>query len=282
MRLKDKILFCCAYLATLTPFLYSHDGYFSSDSIKEPSLDYFSASASVGYESEYIFRAQKRASFSIQPKLDLSYNILGFDAYAGVFMNQPLKGQLDSNGSLANLQELDLYAGAVYAYGPVTFDLGYIYYWYCGETINSNRDSEIYIGASVDLATFLDGINVSPSLYYYYDFELLRSTLEASLAYELNLDSYLPIEGFSLPVKLYYGYTSSKRTNSDQDYGANDIHSSYMYFGGSLNLAYKICDYSSIKIGLRYSQAFNGSAQNIYYKNSQKNLWYGISINLGF
>lgn len=276
-----KISALCA-LCCAAAFASAHDGDFSADSIENPSADYLSASASVSYESEYVFRAQKRASFSVRPSLDLSYQVLGFDAYAGLLMNQPLKGQLNSRGELANLQELDAYAGLLYGYGPVTLDVGYIYYWYCGETPNRSRDSEIFVGASLDLATFLDGLNITPSLYYYYDFELLRNTIEASISYEYNLDDILPIEGFSLPLRLYYGYTSAERANGDQACGQPKLHSSYMYFGGSIDLAYRVCDYSSVRIGLRYSQAFNGSGTDPNYSTSQRNIWYGVSFKVGF
>lgn len=274
-------LLACALCSALFPAL-AHDGDFSLDSIENPSTDYLSVNTSVSYESEYVFRAQKRASFSIRPSLDLSYQILGFDAYAGILMNQPLKGQLNAEGELVNLQQLDAYAGLLYGYGPVTFDVGYVYYWYCGETPGRSRDSEIFVGASLDLATFLDGLNITPSLYYYYDFELLRNTLEASISYEHYLDELLPVEGFSVPIRIYYGYTSSERANGDQCYGQGNIHSSYMYFGASIDLAYRICDYSSISIGLRYSQAFNGSGIDPNYSTSQRNIWYGVSLKFGF
>ncbi len=269
-------------ILALASAAYSQDGNFPLNSITNPSLSNLKVSAAVGFESEYVFRAEKLAGLSIQPKVELGYNIAGFDAYAGAWMNSPLEKQRNSAGDLVNLEEVDLYAGMSYSYGSFTVDLGYTYYWYPSDNDGATRDSEVYAGIMMDTASYL-GLNLNPSVYYFYNFQLEQHTIEASLGYELQLGSYVGLPKLTLPLRAYFGYLTADRRNGDQDYGSPDLKGSYMYYGGSADIAYAITDYCTISAGVRYSQRFeeSGDAGAISDRGERK-FWYGAKVDFGF
>ena len=91
----------------------------------ELSLSLLGVSAAVGYESEYVFRGEKRSGHAIQPKVEFSYPLYALDLYAGAWYSSPIKGT-----SVGEMSELDAYVGAVYYYKDMRVDVGYIYYWY--------------------------------------------------------------------------------------------------------------------------------------------------------
>ena len=87
-KMKKTIISLAAIAASCAA--YSQDGQFPLDSLKNPSVDYVSVSASVGFESAYVFRAEKLANYSIQPEVEVGYTIAGFDLYGGAWANTPL------------------------------------------------------------------------------------------------------------------------------------------------------------------------------------------------
>jgi uncharacterized protein (TIGR02001 family) len=86
-------------------------------------------SPNVGFTTDYIFRgfSQTARKMTGQGGVDVSYGIF----YAGVWASGLRFGQLDDGRNWARL-ETDLYAGIKPVLGPVTFDLGFIYYAYPG------------------------------------------------------------------------------------------------------------------------------------------------------
>ena len=84
-------------------------------------LDKFSASLTLGFESEYVFRGMALAGASLNPQIDAAYDLShGFAAYAGVWANTPTKAGVSD--------EIDFYAGITYEIKNFTFDLGYTAY----------------------------------------------------------------------------------------------------------------------------------------------------------
>ena len=111
----------------------------------EFSLSLLGVSAAVGYESEYVFRGEKRSGHAIQPKVEFSYPLYALDLYAGAWYSSPIKGT-----SVGEMSELDAYVGAVYYYKDMRVDVGYIYYWY-----PDSASSQFFIVQSD--STHLDG-----------------------------------------------------------------------------------------------------------------------------
>ena len=111
----------------------------------EFSLSLLGVSAAVGYESEYVFRGEKRSGHAIQPKVEFSYPLYALDLYAGAWYSSPIKGT-----SVGEMSALDAYVGAVYYYKDMRVDVGYIYYWY-----PDSASSQFFIVH--EDSTFLDG-----------------------------------------------------------------------------------------------------------------------------
>ena len=288
MNMKKLTAILALCLASLVSF--GQDGSFPVDTILNPSLSNFRVAASVGAESEYVFRGEKLAGFSIQPKVEFAYPVLGFDLYAGAWMNSPVNKQLSDNGTLENLEEIDLYAGVTYSWGPVTVDVGAVYYWYPSDNAGINRDYEAYTGVTFDTSAYLSGINLNPSVYYFYNFTLEQHTIEASLGYDAPVGAWLMgWEKLTMPIRAYYGYSTADKINGDQmmNLGRN-YERAYNYWGASIDIAYAITEYCTVSAGVRYSQTFNANGDYDpdedydYSSLSQRRLWWGAKVDFGF
>lgn len=276
-KMKKTIISLAAIAASCAA--YSQDGQFPLDSLKNPSVDYISVSASVGFESAYVFRAEKLANYSIQPEVEVGYTIAGFDLYGGAWANTPLYGTDDG------LQEIDFNAGASYTYKSLRLDVGYLYYWYPSYDKASgdlSRDMEVYVGISLDTSAYLDGINLNPSVYYFYNWILEQQVVEASIGYDTPVGSWLMgWEKLTMPANVYFGYATAGRKNGDT--GGDDVGCTYWYWGASIDVAYAITEYCTLSAGARYSQAFGNNADDPSYQiNPRQNFWYGAKVSFGF
>ncbi len=253
------------------------------DYTPELSLSLLSVSATIGYESEYVFRGEKYAGHSIQPGLEFAYPIYGIDIYAGGWYTSPVQGSKKDE-----LTELDIYAGATYTYGAVTFDVGYIYYWYpevTSESESVSRDMEVYCGVTVDTSSYL-GINLNPSAYYFYNWVLKQQVVEISIGYEAPIGEWvIDNDKLTMPLNLYGGYLSAGRKYGDID-GIDNAGVSYFYYGASADIAYALTDYCTISGGIRYSQRDGGNegepVDHAELCGRERNLWFGAKVSFGF
>lgn len=128
--------------------------------------------ASVGFETEYVFRGIEYAGNSLQVSLQGNYQ----DAYFGAWTNEPTERE-EIYGS-----EIDLYAGYGYAINDsLIADFGATVYYYPDVEGIDNDTFEIYTGLSLDSAA-------RPSLYAFYDFDLDTLTLEGSVSQSYEID----------------------------------------------------------------------------------------------
>lgn len=246
------------------------------------SISLLSVSAAVGYESQYMFRGEKFAGHSIQPKVEFAYPIYGFDLYVGAWANTPIQG------SKGGLTEIDLYGGVNYYYKSLRIDVGYIYYYYTDTDLTRNnisRDMEVYVGGAFDTSAYLNGINLNPSVYYFYNWILKQQVVEVSLSYALPVGEWLLDDGrFTLPVSVYGGYLSASRKNGDN--GAPNEGVTYFYWGASADLAFSITDYCTISGGVRYSMREGGNEgdpdQDYRLLGRENNFWFGGKVDFGF
>lgn len=256
---------------------YGHDGNFPVDSILNPSVDYLHVSAAVGFESEYVFRGEKRAGNSIQPQIEFTYPIVGFDLTAGAWNNSPLYGS-----KYGDLNELDLYADVSYSMQAFTVKAGYIYYWYTSTlpALEYSGDMEVYGGLSMDTASYLGGVNINPSVFYFYNWVLKQQTIEISLSYDIEIgEMLLGMPNLKLPIGLYGGYISA----GNKDKAGEGI--TYFYYGAQADIAYSITEYCTISGGIRYSQRGGGEGtQTEHYElnGRENNLWFGGKVAFGF
>ncbi|MGB4865454.1 MAG: TorF family putative porin [Hyphomicrobium sp.] len=174
--------------------------------------------------SDYIFRgfSQTNESPAAQASIDIGYGIF----YAGIWGSNI---DLDGGGLVFGSGEVDFYAGIKPVVGPVTFDLGVLYYYYPGAEDGVN-------GAESDYVEFKLGAAITPftnaslsGAYYYTPDNFLETdaqhTIEGTLGYTL------PAFGIFTPtVSGTVGYAKS-----DQDLYEGDDN--YVYWNAGVALA---------------------------------------------
>ncbi|HEX2842041.1 TorF family putative porin [Hyphomicrobium sp.] len=99
----------------------------ASDMTPAPEGREFSWSVNAALTSDYIFRgvSQTDEEAAVQAGFDASYGIL----YAGIWASS-----VDKDFVGGSPTEIDIYAGIKPTWGPATFDLGVLYYYYPGST----------------------------------------------------------------------------------------------------------------------------------------------------
>jgi uncharacterized protein (TIGR02001 family) len=210
-----------------------------------------SISATVGWESDYIFRGVQLAEEYFSSAVDLSYG--GF--YAGAWAALPVDSVYGN--------EVDLYAG--YGFGlseTVSADVGFTYYTYPDaqdDFFDSDVNTfEIYAGLSFE-APF------SPAVYAFYDFDLEAFTLELSGGHSVELS-----EQGSVDLSLYLGWV-------DPDGG-----SSYLYYGAGVAYGYAFTENASLSIFLNWYGCEEDYMGDMGSMDKSNKLTYGISFTAGF
>lgn len=216
-----------------------------------------SASASVAYESEDIFRGKLLAYHTVMPSVDLGYAITdGLSAYANY------AGAYGADNSYG---ENDFGAGVAYSIDNFTFDLGYIAYTYTNEAKNEH---EIAFQVSYDTADFLGDFNVSPFAAFYYNFTYCGTVLEGGLSYSAPVTKWLLDENWgSLDSAVYVGWLDC----------VDGDHNGYVYAGASVNAVVQITDNMSVSAGVRWACNNDGGADN-----HEQSVWFGSAVSFGF
>lgn len=150
----------------------------------------FTWSWNIGVTSDYIFRgiSQNSRRPAAQGGVDFTYGI----AYAGIWASDVNFGRNPDGTAVANV-EVDWYAGIKPVLGPVTFDIGVIYYSYLGGNdkgprFNQFREqdyTEFKVGGS---ATFIPKLTTSLTAFFspqYTGGQGFTTTIEGTVAYEL-------------------------------------------------------------------------------------------------
>lgn len=134
-------------------------------------------SATIGGTSDYIFRgvSQTGEQPAFQASVDLTYGIF----YAGIWGSNTDLGANDN-------AELDLYAGITPAWGPVTFDLGVIYYAY--PSADDNLEYVELKGGYSLTSPWIKGLTSGTTVYWSPEYTLDSGevvTVESSASYAL-------------------------------------------------------------------------------------------------
>lgn len=158
----------------------------------------FAWSVTVGGTSDYVFRgiSLNTEDPAFQSSVDASYGIF----YAGVWGSN-VAGDFGP-------AEIDLYAGIKPVLGPVTFDLGAVYYWYPG-------GDDDHAGAELDYYELKAGASVTPitnlalSTVFYWTPDVANDLGEA-YAVEGTAAYTLPaIRAFTPTISGTVGYAES-------------------------------------------------------------------------
>lgn len=175
----------------------------------------FAWSVNAAGTSDYIFRgvSQTDEKPAFQAGLDASYGIF----YAGVW------GSNTDDGFTNSSAEIDFYAGIKPVLGPVTFDLGVIYYFYPGDHDDVADYVEFKGGASVSPIA-----NLTLGGYVFYTDEGTFNTGEI-VTYEGQAAYTLPAVGIFTPtIGGVFGYV---------DADDETLTASYAYWNAGLALA---------------------------------------------
>ena len=226
-------------------------------------LENFSASATVAYESEYIFRGKAQAGHGINPMVDLGYDFgNGLAAYAEYWGFYGVDNGFGEN---------DFYAGLTYTIENITFDVGYLGYTY--NDSESKNESEIMVAVSYDTTDLLGDFNVSPFAAFYYNYTYSGTTVEGGLSYEAPVTKWLIGENWgTINLAAYVGYADYR--------DGLTYHGGYVYTGVSADAVVQVTDNMALSAGIRWACNNDGAEENIGGK--QQNLWFGTAVIFGF
>ena len=116
---------------------------------------------SLGYNaswsSHYVWRGESQSSKDMSPAIgaDLSHST---GLYTGVWTGAITNSSIPS--------EFDWYFGYATEFGPISIDIGDLYYFYPGES-NETQFNEYYLGLGTEIPIGED-FSISPSLYLAY------------------------------------------------------------------------------------------------------------------
>jgi uncharacterized protein (TIGR02001 family) len=152
----------------------------------------FTYSFNIGGTTDYVFRgvSQNKEDPAIQGGIDLGYGMFYFGVWGSNIDFGP-----EATGKKLVSTEIDIYAGIKPTLGPVTFDLGVIYYAYPNArdqfAINGFKEQdyvEIKGGASGAIIPMLPKLTLGGVVYYTSEYQGGQNevwTTEATAAYEL-------------------------------------------------------------------------------------------------
>ena len=164
----------------------------------------YTITGNVGLFSQYVFRGitQTNEESAVQGGFDVTHSS---GLYAGLWGSNIswISDFEQSDGG--NSLELDLYAGYRNSIGEtgIGYDLGGIYYWYPGDTLNDfNPDSaEIYGALTYKWA----GAKISYSLNNYFGYEGNTASSDSSGTLYYDLYANIPVAETGVTVNLHYG-----------------------------------------------------------------------------
>jgi uncharacterized protein (TIGR02001 family) len=217
------------------------DGMYKKKSLKdapaaeEPKRD-LQITANVSATSDYVFRgfSQSAENPAVQGGIDLTYKWL----YAGVWASLIDFGR-DGNFPERDVahKEVDFYAGIKPVVGPVTFDIGVIYYTYPGA-----RDEGVFANRELDYFEFKVGASMSPwkdgtiGATLFYSPEYTNETGEVLTVEGTISHSFAAIHGVTPSISALLGY----QTGDDIRYRAliGNGSDDYLYWNAGLTLGF--------------------------------------------
>ena len=178
---------------------------------------------SLGYNtswsSHYVWRGESQSSKDMSPAVgaDLSHSS-GF--YTGVWTGAITNSAIPS--------EFDWYFGYATELGPITVDIGDLYYFYPGES-DETQFNEYYLslGTEIPLGIVADGFSISPSVYLAYAPKWFGPNTPDVFYTEASVEATIPGSGIS--VSYTYGNIDVDDLDGDAE-KANDIDSWNYYY----------------------------------------------------
>jgi uncharacterized protein (TIGR02001 family) len=239
-------------------------------SLSPANAEDLSISATLGFESRYIFRGVQFAETSLQPAVTLSKD--GF--HVGAWFNLPVGD--DDFVVPTNGEELDLVAGYSFPLNEVvSVDVGVTYYLFpeamsgFGDFFEEDGDGlgvntlEPYVALSF-------AAPLSPVVTLYRDFMYDTFTLQGQASHSIAL-----AEKTSFDLAATIGYVFDDAIGAD-----------YLYGVASAGVSYAFSDASSVYAGARYggSDLAGGSLvkDSIAGTTQAGGFWWGVGLSTSF
>jgi uncharacterized protein (TIGR02001 family) len=229
-----------------------------------------SVSASLGFESRYVFRGVQYAETSLQPAVTLTKDGI----HVGAWFNLPVG---DDDGVVpANGEELDLVVGYSTPLGDfATLDVGLTYYVF-PEAMSGFGDFYEEDGDGLGINTLEPYVSLAfdaplaPTIVLYRDFMYDTFTLQATAAHS-----------FPLAGKTRFDLAGMIGYVIDDAIGAD-----YLYGVASAGFAYQFSETSKVHAGGRYggSDLAGGSLFDDSIAGTKKSdgFWWGVGLSTSF
>lgn len=234
------------------PATFAGETMTSSKEVKavvEPEpVQWWNAAITLGADSQYNFRGVDILPNDGQFWTDLNFTAKGFKV--GVWLESALS---------KNYDEFDAYASYSHAFGPVSFEVGYIFYLFP----KSHSDThEGFAGVTYTPVSWL-----TTSLYYYRDFALIDGNY-----FEAKVSSTIPLYKDVVKLNPYvlFGFG---------DYNSNDFETDHV--GAGVSLAVSLSKNITLSGYGAYSHALDAIKGN-YAGTSDDEFWGGASIGFTF
>ncbi len=149
---------------------------------------------SIGYNtswsSHYVWRGESQSAKDMSPAIGVD---IGHSSglYLGAWTGSITNG---THGA-----EFDVYAGYAFDLGPLSFDIGDLYYLYPGES-NEVQFNEYYfsVGTEIPLGMVAEDFSVSPYAYFAYAPKWFGANTPDVFYTELGIEAPIPGTQFSL------------------------------------------------------------------------------------
>lgn len=206
-----RSLFAALAVAAMAAIAPASAGSYKDD--PAPPESPFSWSVNFGVTSDYVFRgySQSAGDPAAQGGVDVTYKLF----YAGIWASG-----IDFGAGAGTSAEVDLYAGIKPTYGPVTFDLGVIYYLYPGA---NDAGAELdYVEFKIGASTTVDKFSFGGTAFYSPEY-----TGEVGAAWTLEGTA-----GYELPA--FYGITPSLSSTIGTTLFDNAAIEDYVYWNAGV------------------------------------------------
>lgn len=223
--------------------------------------DDVSASVSVDYVSEYVFRGVSYQRGAVQPGIEIGKGGFTVGVWSSVAMGEV---------SAAAIDEFDVYGGYSWSVSDtVETSVGFTLYHFpdtLGGLLDFGGASTFEVNAGVSFDTV-----IAPTLTGYYDFDLEAFTVEGGVSHSFEL-----AEKTSLDLGL-----TAALVEAD---GGGD----YQYGLASAGIGYALSDEVSASIGANYSLSsedtlrFKVDGNGNGFTNADNLLWFGVGFAAGF
>jgi len=178
---------------------------------------------SLGYNtswsSHYVWRGESQSSKDMSPAIgaDLGHSS-GF--YTGVWTGAITNSTIPS--------EFDWYFGYATEFGPISIDIGDLYYFYPGET-DETQFNEYYLslGTEIPLGMVAEDFAISPYVYLAYAPKWFGPNTPDAFYTEVGVEGTIPGTGIS--VSYTYGNIDIDDLDGDAE-KANDVDSWNYYY----------------------------------------------------